>query len=170
MTSHLVTITEPSYRLLAMVPSGHGAGYAAIETPLFPIDWGVKSRIAGPPRKRLPVLIRILEWYRPDVLLVEDIDERICRRGRATRRMVRQLHQAAEARGIAVRPVARRAVWEHFKFDRRPTKVDVAHAVAQRLPELQSRLPPVRKLWMSEAHVMPMFDAFSLILTAARIE
>jgi len=38
-------------------------------------------------------------------------------------------------------------------------KYEIACAVAERLPELASKLPPKRKIWQSEDYRMSIFDA-----------
>jgi hypothetical protein len=46
------------------------------------------------------------------------------------------------------------------------TKRDRAVAIAEAFPELASRLPRVRRPWMSEDERMNIFDAMALALTA----
>lgn len=154
---------------MALAPGPCGTGYAVIETPLFTLDRGVNS-CTGAPTARVAVLTRLIEWYRPDILILEDIEAAGCRRRRGARDLIRGLAEAAERRGIAVRPIGRLAVLEHFGEGRRPTKVEIAHAIAERLPELRQHVPPSRRLWGREAHSMPMFDAFAMIFTATKTE
>ena len=45
------------------------------------------------------------------------------------------------------------------------TKRQIAEAIAREFPELEPRLPPVRKIWMSEDRRMSIFDAVSLAIT-----
>jgi len=60
-------------------------------------------------------------------------------------------------------PVSR--VKKVFAVFRANTKHEIAHAVAQQLPELAPRLPRFRKPWMSEDYRMAIFDAAALALT-----
>lgn len=146
-------------RILSVVPSARGIGFAVLETPKTPIDWGLRAN-------RLPVA-DLLRTYRPDVLIVEDVRAPDCRKGPAARRLVRSLERVAERQEIAVRPVSRTLVAEHFEAR---NKVEVAVAVAKALPLLRHRVPPRRKIWMSEDHRMPFFDAFALILAAVKAD
>src|SRR5947207_3331343 len=52
-----------------------------------------------------------------------------------------------------------------FGTFRANTKHEIAHAVAQQLPELAPELPRYRKAWMSEGSQMAIFDAAALALT-----
>jgi hypothetical protein len=45
------------------------------------------------------------------------------------------------------------------------TKRQIAEAIAREFPELGPRLPPVRKIWMSEDRRMGIFDAVSLAVS-----
>ena len=45
------------------------------------------------------------------------------------------------------------------------TKREIAEAIVREFPELEPRLPPVRKIWMSEDVRMSIFDAAALAIT-----
>ena len=45
------------------------------------------------------------------------------------------------------------------------SKDDIAEMVAKRVPELEMRLPPRRRLWESEHFSMGVFEAAALALT-----
>ena len=49
-----------------------------------------------------------------------------------------------------------------FRFDR---KAGDCAAIARDFPELEPRLPPVRKIWISEDARMNIFDAVALGMT-----
>jgi hypothetical protein len=49
-------------------------------------------------------------------------------------------------------------------------KYRMACVIADRFPELASRLPPERKPWMAEDARMGIFDAASFALTVLRLE
>jgi hypothetical protein len=44
-------------------------------------------------------------------------------------------------------------------------KREIAEAIVREFPELEPRLPPVRKIWMSEDRRMNIFDAAALAMT-----
>ena len=44
-------------------------------------------------------------------------------------------------------------------------KREIAQSIAQEIPELEPRLPPVRRIWMSEDARMNIFDAVALGMT-----
>jgi hypothetical protein len=45
------------------------------------------------------------------------------------------------------------------------TKRQIAESIAREFPELEPRLPPVRKFWMNEDSRMNIFDAAALGMT-----
>ena len=44
-------------------------------------------------------------------------------------------------------------------------KREIAQSIAREFPELEPRLPPVRRIWMSEDARMNIFDAVALGMT-----
>ena len=50
------------------------------------------------------------------------------------------------------------------------TKHEIAQVLAKDFPELAPRLPPVRRIWMTEDCRMAIFDAASLALTFFHFE
>ena len=150
---------ETPLRLIALVPSSAGIGYAVVETPQTVIDWGKRSGT-----NTIDVLFRT---YRPDILVIEDVTVPGCRKGPSRRREIAYLERLAEEREIAVRPIARLGVLGHFDVR---TKVELAQAVAVRVPALAHRVPPYRKPWMSEDPRLPMFEALAFLFAVLRAE
>jgi hypothetical protein len=65
----------------------------------------------------------------------------------------------------SVRGVSRSAVQKAFSEWGGRTKQQIAMTIANQLPQLASRLPPLRQPWMSEDYRMSIFDAVALGLT-----
>ena len=157
-----------SIRILSLVPTSRGTGYAVVESPpLFVIDRGVLSS-KEERRKHINDLGRYLTWYRPDVLLLEDIHSAQCKRGEKTRSIITDVIDLAGGYGIAVRPVAKDEIFAHFDVPQTVSKVVIARKVTELLPELATLVPSERKLWETEAYWMPMFEAMAQILTALK--
>lgn len=150
---------ETQLRLIALVPSVTGIGFAVVETPRTVIDWGKRGGADA-----AEALFKI---YRPDILIVEDVTVPSCRKRQARRRHIACLARLAEESEIAVRPIARLTVLVHFDVT---TKVELAAAVAARVPALAHRVPPCRKPWMSEDHRLPMFEALAFLFAVLRAE
>jgi hypothetical protein len=152
--------------VLAVFPSTRGFGYAVFEGPRSLIDWGVKG--ARCPQKNLESLEKLRELtalYRPDVVVLEDYEGPGSRRAKRIRNLINLMAAHAVAEGMSTAFFSRAAVRARFGLE---TKRQVAEAIAQEFPELEPRMPPVRRIWMSEDRRMSIFDAVSLAITFFR--
>lgn len=150
---------EARLRLIALIPATSGIGFAVMETPQTVIDWGKRCGKAAAEE--------LLETYRPDVLVIEDVTVPGCRKRQARRDHIGFIEALADEMEIAVRPVARLAVLEHFDVK---TKVELAKAVSLRVPALEHRVPPYRKAWMNEDQRLPIFEALGFLFAVLRAE
>jgi hypothetical protein len=150
--------------VLAVFPSTRGFGYAVFDGPRSLIDWGVKGARC-PHQKNLESLQKIREltdFYRPDVLVLEDYEGPGSRRARRIRTLINLVAGHAAEEGMSTAFFSRAAVRTCFGLE---TKRQIAEAIARELPELEPRMPPIRRIWMSEDRRMGIFDAVSLAMT-----
>lgn len=150
-------------RIIAVDPTPYGFAYAVLEGPERLVDWGtawvnVKEMNAG----NLNRLRRLLEFYEPDVLVLEDPEGDGSRRCERIRRLLRGCRKLATEHRVRVRSFSRAHVRSAIGVY---TKEAIAWRVAARFTELAHRLPPHRKIWMSEDPRMNLFDAVSFALT-----
>jgi hypothetical protein len=148
---------------LAVFPSTRGFGYAVFEGPQSLIDWGVKSAYC--PQKNLDSLRKIREliaFYRPDTVVLEDYEGHGSRRAKRIRTLINLISAHVAGEGTRTASFSRAEVRDSFGLT---NKREIAEAIARDLPELEPRLPPVRKIWMSEDRRMSIFDAVSLAMT-----
>ena len=113
-------------RVLSLVPTSQGTGYAVVECPpILVIDRGVFSlkRDRG---EHIRNLSKFIAWYRPDVLLVEDMLSEQFRRRARTRVTIETVIGLAGGYGISVRPVAREEVLAHFDVSDATPKAVIA--------------------------------------------
>ena len=152
-------------RVLAIDPTSHGFGFVVLEGPRRLVDWGL-APVGGVDNSRcLARITNLTEHYRPAVLVLEDPEHRLCRRCPRVRRLLVRAERLATARGLRVKRISRHQVRTTFAPLRARTKEHVAAVLASRFPELRLRLPPQRRLWMSEDPRMSIFDAASFALT-----
>jgi hypothetical protein len=152
--------------VLAVFPSTRGFGYAVLEGPRSLVDWGVKS--ARCPQKNLASLQKIREltaFYRPDLVVLEEYEGPGSRRAKRIRTLINLMAAHAVEKGIGTTYLSRAAVRDCFGLE---TKRQIAEAIAREFPELEPRMPPVRRIWMSEDRRMSIFDAVSLAITFFR--
>lgn len=158
------------WRILAVFPSTRGFGFAVFEGPQELIDWGVKCAPRKQNAEHRVKLHALLEWYRPDVLILEDFTGDGSRKSPRVRRVIRSMARVANKRKIALASFSRSMIRQAFSEADAFTKHEIAKAIAGNLPELAPHLPPKRKLWMSEDYRMSIFDAASLALTFFHFE
>jgi hypothetical protein len=149
--------------VLAVFPSTRGFGYAVFEGPDSLVDWGVKAVRSG--QKNLECLRKVREllaFYRPDALVLEDYQGRGSRRAKRIRMLINLMAAHATEERIPAASYSRSEVRASFGLT---TKRRIAEAIVREFPELEPRLPPVRKIWMSEDVRMSIFDAAALAMT-----
>jgi hypothetical protein len=149
--------------VLAVFPSTRGFGYAVFEGPASLVDWGVKS--VRRRQKNLASLRKIREllaFYQPDALIVENYQGRGSRRAKRIQTLINLMTAHAADQRITTISYSRSEVRAPFGLT---TKREIAEAIVREFPELEPRLPPVRKIWMSEDARMNIFDASALAIT-----
>jgi len=150
--------------ILAVYPSTKGFGFAVFESPRSLIDWGMKGIAGGRDKnvESLRKLRELLAFYQPDILVV--------RGGRSKRahrisKLIEAINNVASKQKIASTSLSRPDVWACFSRLGSHTKREIAEAIVREFPELEPRLPPVRRIWMSEDARMSIFDAVALGIT-----
>jgi len=155
-------------RVLAIDPINKGCGFAVLGGPHLLVDWGIKGTSRWPdPRERwcLRQIAELIDFYRPDRLIVEDCVGSRSRRGQRSRHLIERAVELAREKGIPTHRISSAAIRRTFGPAGACTKYKIALAIAGRFPELAWRLPPIRKPWMSEDARMGMFDAVALAVT-----
>ncbi len=156
-------------RIFALDPTNKGFGYAVIELPLRLVEWGL-TRIKGD--KHTDAILgfeKLLDRFRPDAVILEDVDAPGSRRQPRVRRLIEALLKLARERGIAVYAVARTAVLKCFPpSEGVATKHSVAKQLSFQFPELKDNLPAPRKPWQSAREGMSFFNALALAMTYAK--
>jgi hypothetical protein len=149
--------------ICAIYPSTRGFGYAIFEGRNSLVDWGVKAIRS---RQRNLASLRsareLLAFYRPDALVLEDYQGRGSRRAKRIRTLINLMTAHAREVRIPTAAYSRSDLRASFGVT---TKREIAEAIVRDFPELEPRLPPVRKIWMSEDVRMNIFDAAALAIT-----
>jgi Holliday junction resolvasome RuvABC endonuclease subunit len=155
----------PPPRVLAIDPTSRGFGFAVLEGAGSLVDWGVRTVAGNHHTVAVSKLRELIGLYRPDVLVVEDCIAPCSRRRRRVRTLLDQVTEMANGASLHMHSVSVREVHELFAPNVRANKHTIASAVAEHFPALASRLPPKRKIYMSEAERMAIFDATAFGLT-----
>lgn len=152
--------------ILAVSPSPRGFAFVLFEGPTTPFDWGIKD-LRGPKKneRSLAAIKRLVRLYHPAVLVIDDPDAKGVRRGKRTRSLLRALASFAAAERIRTGKYTKLEVRRAISLAGSHTKAELAKEVASRVEALATRLPPPRKIWMSEDPRQSLFDAAALGLT-----
>ncbi len=152
--------------VLSIYPTSKGYAFVLFEGEQAPYDWGVKDiRKRGKNEATLEGLKSLIERYRPDYLIIEDCTEKGSRRSSRIRRLYRTITHYAESECIEVSRISRKEIHTCFASVGATRKYDIAQAIALHIPAFAHRLPPLRKIWMSEDPRQSLFDAAALGLT-----
>jgi len=158
-----LNLAEP--RIVAVHPTSRGFGFAVLEGPGRLIDWGTRT---APPDRDGPTLdgVRsLIALYRPAAMIVEDPAGPTCRRCPRVKALIGSLKDLAGRSRVMAIPVTRTEVRRLFARAQAATKHEIARTIAEHFPELEPRLPPRRKPWMSQDERMSIFDAVAFGLT-----
>jgi hypothetical protein len=152
-------------RVLAVDPSRGGFGYVVLEGPRLLVDFGTSDAQGEKNAWCIRGVARLIELYRPDVMILEDSGAKGGRRRERVQRLIHKLDELARRHKVQVHRISRMKVRTVFAQFEASNKDQIARVIAERLPELASRVPPERKPWMSEARRMAIFDAAAFAIT-----
>jgi len=164
-------IKEEVHKLaLAIDPTSRGFGYALFEGPQTPLDWGTTEIRSEQNENSLERVKKLIDFYHPEVLVLEDCSEDSTRRCERIKALLGQIADHAKLQKIPVVKYSSSRIKEVFSFFDIHTKHQIAEKICEWLPELAPRIPPKRKPWMSEDRRMSIFDAVALVLTYYYLE
>jgi len=165
-------MTIPTYhpieteRILAVDPLPRGFAFAVLEEdPFRLVDWGVATTPRKEPLGMLASLDRVIRRYDPSVLVTEEPQSARLLRRAALSAFLESAAEIVLAGSFPIATYSRRAIREAFAPMGARTKLEIARVIAERFPELRSRLPRPRRIWESEDARMSVFDAVSLAIT-----
>ena len=158
---------ETARRVLAIDPFSRGVGFVVLEGQDRLIDWGTRSTGQADNAKAARVIDKLIDRFRPDVLALEHWDSDGARRCSRVQKLLDRI-AAKEGPRVLVRLVTRRQVCAIGTLPLTSTKYGRACFLAERFPELQPFLPPVRKPWMPEDDQMAIFDALGFAVACVR--
>jgi hypothetical protein len=151
-------------RILAIYPITGGFGFAVLEPSDKLIDWGVVHVPSSNTEECLFRVAKFIDRYRPDVVITEHPNKSPHRGERVRLLLANILHLATTKRKRRT-GISRTQVRGRFSKLGRITKRRIAVTIAKQFPELEPRLPRLRKPWMAQDSRMAIFDALALALT-----
>jgi hypothetical protein len=156
--------TPKHFRILAVALSARGFGFVVMEGQKTVIEYGGRVAADGDKNAQsLTKMKKLLNFYRPGVLVLQDVEAKGSRRAPRIKTLNRQIKGVAEKHRIEVKLISGRQLRSLLLGNPKGTKQEMAEKIAKDFPdELASRLPPKRRLWMSEDGRMDIFDAMAL--------
>jgi|SRR5665213_2066711 len=153
-------------RTLTVDPRIRRVGFCYFEAALL-CDWGIKNLRDDVPAVRverllIPLLVRMLDRFRPTILLVPDVRRGAVRRSRHVRDVITAIVKEATNRDIGVFFVSDAHVRSDFQRavgGGRPNNYRIEQTIAKWFPELEPWLPRARRLWEPEGYAVPLFRA-----------
>jgi Holliday junction resolvasome RuvABC endonuclease subunit len=135
------------------------------EASVLPFLKGRRSSSIGAIAKVEEMIVH----YQPDAIVLEDHLAKHSRRSARIQALSRRIIAVAKSRNVTVTLFSREQVRRAFFADGQGTKYALAEILAVRFTkELNFRLPPKRRPWMSEDYRMDIFDAVALALVLKR--
>ncbi|WP_299216971.1 hypothetical protein [uncultured Dokdonia sp.] len=156
--------------IVVLYPNGAGLNYIVCENPKELIRYGI-ARIrplsVGAHLKRLQGFIK---EYNPSLILLrgyQDTDKRISKR---VVRVIDAFEKQAIDQGLSIYKYSREDIKQAFLQFGKNTKYGISKTISEWYPELQSRMPALRKNTTAEHYQMGVFDVFALMLTHYYLE
>ncbi len=157
---------NPQNLALSIYPSTRGFAFVLFEGPESPFDWGVKEiKEKHKNTKTLDEIKKLIDRYRPEALIIEDLTNGESRRTSRIRKLYRMLTHLAATEYVDIERYKKSEIKECFGFVGASSKYEIAKAIAIQIPAFAHRIPPFRKPWMAEDPRQTLFDAAALGLT-----
>lgn len=155
---------ENGQLVMAIDPAPRGFGYVLFEGPKTPLDWGITEARVQTNKRSLARIKKMIDAYRPDVLVLENSSSPNSHRCLRVQNLINQIIHLAKSENIPIRRYSRGRIKKVFAQFGAKNKDEAARLIAEWLPVLAPRVPPKRKIWMSEDQRINIFDAASLAL------
>jgi len=150
--------------LLALAVRASRYGYAVFNGPTRLLDWGageIVSHDSGNAVGMRRVAFLFRHFPPSAVALTWSVDRKAPHHARALT-FANFVHEQAALQQVPVIAVKSDAINYAFKDLRAHTKYDIAEALTRIFTELAWKLPPRRKSWHNEHHMMIVFDAVAI--------
>jgi hypothetical protein len=161
------TSYKPFQRILAIDPRRYGFGWAVLEGEDLLVDWGMRDHATKITERVLAHVAVLIQRYAPHVIVVENTRNHRCLRRKRARALIREIALLAPHTEVRLVRVSAARIHQHFLALGAKNKDAVARIIADRFPELESLVPPRRKMWLPERDRMAVFDAVAMALVAA---
>lgn len=152
--------------VLAVHLTARGYGWVLFEGPHSPLDWGVVAIVRSKRASRCTVgVMKLIERYRPDCMILELIDTSQSDRTRQRFTITNHISAYIEGYGLPLFRYGRNDVRQTFAHLPHITKDTIAEEIARLVPSFMRLVPPRRRPWMGQHARMGLFEAAALVIT-----
>lgn len=156
--------------MVTLYPNAFGMGYLISETPNELINYGI-ARVRPLSRdKYVKRLLTFIQHYKPTIILLRgyrNSDNRISKR---VIKIIDAFEKEAIKLELPVYKYSREQIKDVFAEFGGNSKYQISKTITSWYPELQYRMPDIRKNTKAEHYQMGIFDAFALMLTHHYLE
>jgi hypothetical protein len=153
---------NPSALVLALRPFTRGVAFALFESPLSPVDWGIKEIRGGKQNARCAAAARnLMARFQPAVLV---LPAHLPRSGNRAARLLHLIANHATGQSIEICRYSQADVQAAFKDVGATSRYEIAQAIAGQVHAFGPLLPKLRKTWANESDRMYLFDAAALAM------
>ncbi len=150
-------------RVLGVVASSRGIGFAVMEGKNVLVDWGTKTGKGDKNVRCLSNIANLIDHYKPGAIALENTQPKTSKRGERVQTLTREIVVLAKGAKIKVKCFSRKQLNLAFIADKPGTKYALAEYLAARYPrELGYRMPRKRRNYDNEDSRMDIFDAVAL--------
>jgi hypothetical protein len=124
--------------VLAIYLNARGLAFVLFEGPFSPFDWGLKETRCSRKHVRLLARVRkLLDWYQPDVLVIQDTSPQGTHRTRRVTSLNAAIVELSSTRRIPIFRYSRLHVLEIFSAHAVPNKQALAEIIATYIPAFE---------------------------------
>lgn len=151
--------------VLAIFPNARGLGFAFMQNAMTVKDYQMVTIRPISNATLMKQLIGHIEYYEPDVVVLEDFDGKGSRKSKRVTKLIIKIKKFADSKSITIAMYAREDIKMVFGGFGAKTKYEISRVISENIEELGKLMRPKRKIWEPEPYYQGVFDAVSLGVT-----
>ncbi|MEM7085242.1 MAG: hypothetical protein AAF489_03620 [Bacteroidota bacterium] len=158
------TTTEP-LKTVALYPFTRGLGYAVMTSALDLIEFNLFDLKDYDFEKVKNLVKEIVNTHKPITLILEDTNNRYCRKGRRAKEAIRKIKSWARQNEISIQMYSREQVRAVFDRWHAKNKYEIAEVLKRNLPALKNIVFAKPKYPGREPNYECVFSTISMLIT-----
>ncbi|MGH1428736.1 MAG: hypothetical protein ACRBEE_12405 [Arenicella sp.] len=150
-----------THKVLSIYPNIHGFAFSYFESPRDLVDWG---NISFKGKNYDQKLQNLIDTLNPEIIVTEDNKGSESGRSKRVNKILDDLYKLTKKNNIYLKKYSPSMIKGVFDCFEAYNKHERAILVASWFPELTTKLPPKRKIWLPEHYRMGVFDSMTYAL------